>query len=64
MLAAAVDRKVAYVPGTAFYPDGRGNDQMRLAFCYPSEDRIREGIARLGVLLAEQEQRYRSLRGR
>jgi 2-aminoadipate transaminase len=64
MLAAAVDRKVAYVPGTAFYPDGRGNDQMRLAFCYPSEDRIREGIARLGVLLGEQEQRYRSLRGR
>jgi 2-aminoadipate transaminase len=63
MLAAAVDRKVAYVPGTAFYPDGRGNDQMRLAFCYPSEDRIREGIARLGVLLAEQEHRYRSLRG-
>jgi 2-aminoadipate transaminase len=63
MLAAAVDRKVAYVPGTAFYPDGRGNDQMRLAFCYPTEDRIREGIARLGVLLGEQEQRYRSLRG-
>jgi DNA-binding transcriptional MocR family regulator len=37
---------------------------MRLAFCYPSEDAIREGIARLGVLLAEQEQRYRSLQGR
>jgi 2-aminoadipate transaminase len=63
MLAAAVDRKVAYVPGTAFYPDGRGTDQMRLAFCYPSEDRIREGIALLGVLLGEQEQRYRSLQG-
>jgi 2-aminoadipate transaminase len=63
MLAAAVDRKVAYVPGTAFYPDGRGNDQMRLAFCYPTEDRIREGIARLGVLLGEQEQRYRSMGG-
>jgi 2-aminoadipate transaminase len=63
MLAAAVDRKVAYVPGTAFYPDGRGNDQMRLAFCYPTEERIREGIARLGVLLGEQEQRYRSMGG-
>jgi 2-aminoadipate transaminase len=63
MLAAAVDRKVAYVPGTAFYPDGRGTDQMRLAFCYPSEDMIREGIALLGVLLGEQEQRYRSLQG-
>ncbi len=63
MLAAAVDRKVAYVPGTAFYPDGRGTGQMRLAFCYPSEDRIREGVAHLGALLGEQEQRFRSLHG-
>jgi DNA-binding transcriptional MocR family regulator len=61
MLAAAVERRVAYVPGTAFYPDGRGKDQMRLAFCYPTEDRIREGIARLGSLLEDEEQLYRSL---
>lgn len=64
MLAAAVERKVAYVPGTAFYPDGRGANQMRLAFCYPTEDRIREGIARLGGLLADEEALYRSLGGR
>jgi len=63
MLAAAVEHKVAYVPGTAFYPDGRGTDQMRLAFCYPPEDRIREGIGRLGALLDDQERRYRSLQG-
>ena len=61
MLAAAVERRVAYVPGTAFYPDGRGENQMRLAFCYPTEDRIREGIARLGSLLEDDEQLYRSL---
>lgn len=61
LLAAAVERRVAYVPGTAFYPDGRGKDQMRLAFCYPSEERIREGVARLGALLADEEQLYRSL---
>jgi 2-aminoadipate transaminase len=61
MLAAAVERKVAYVPGTAFYPDGRGAQQMRLAFCYPTEPRIREGIARLGSLLADEEQLYRSM---
>ena len=61
MLAAAIEHKVAYVPGTAFYPDGRGTDQMRLAFCYPPEDRIREGIGRLGSLLDDQERRYRSL---
>jgi DNA-binding transcriptional MocR family regulator len=61
MLAAAVERLVAYVPGTAFYPDGRGGNQMRLAFCHPTEERIREGIARLGALLADEEQLYRSL---
>jgi 2-aminoadipate transaminase len=63
MLAAAVERKVAYVPGTAFYPDGRGNDQMRLAFCYPTEERIREGIARLGALLHDEGQLFRSMQG-
>jgi 2-aminoadipate transaminase len=62
MLAAAVDRRVAYVPGTAFYPDDRGHDRMRLAFCYPTEDRIREGIGRLGSLLEDEEQLYRSMR--
>jgi 2-aminoadipate transaminase len=61
MLAAAVERKVAYVPGTAFYPDGRGKDRMRLAFCYPTEERILEGIARLGALLHDEEQLFRSM---
>lgn len=61
MLAAAVERRVAYVPGTAFYPDGRGTNQMRLAFCYPTPERIREGIGRLGGLLDDEEQLYRSL---
>jgi DNA-binding transcriptional MocR family regulator len=61
LLAAAVERRVAYVPGSAFYPDGRGKDQMRLAFCYPPEDRIREGVARLGSLLADEQLLYRSL---
>lgn len=61
MLVAAVERRVAYVPGSAFYPDGRGRDQMRLAFCYPTEDRIREGIQRLGALLEDETQLYGSL---
>lgn len=63
LLAAAVERRVAYVPGTAFYPDGRGTDAMRLAFCYPTADRIVEGVRRLGELLAEEEELYRSLSG-
>lgn len=61
LLAAAVERRVAYVPGTAFYPDGRGTDTMRLAYSYPTEDRIEEGVKRLGELLADEEELYRSL---
>ncbi len=53
MLPTAVDHRVAYVPGTAFYPDGSGRNRLRLAFCYPPEDRIEEGIRRLGRLLAD-----------
>jgi 2-aminoadipate transaminase len=64
LLAAAVERRVAYVPGTAFYPDGRGTNRLRLAFCYPTEDRIREGVARLGALLHEEERLYQSMQGR
>ncbi|HEX2030672.1 MAG TPA: PLP-dependent aminotransferase family protein [Actinomycetota bacterium] len=54
LLVAAIERRVAYVPGTAFYPDGSGRDRLRLAFCYPPEDAIREGIRRLGELIGEQ----------
>jgi 2-aminoadipate transaminase len=61
MLAAAVERRVAYVPGTAFYPDGRGRDRMRLAFCYPTEAEIVEGVRRLGSLIADEVDLYRSL---
>jgi DNA-binding transcriptional MocR family regulator len=62
LLAAAVERRVAYVPGTAFYPDGRGRNRMRLSFSFPSEDMIREGVGRLGNLLADEEELYGSLR--
>jgi 2-aminoadipate transaminase len=53
MLPTAVEHRVAYVPGTAFYPDGSGRDRMRLAFCYPSEERIEEGVRRLAELLVQ-----------
>jgi hypothetical protein len=51
-----VTGRVAYVPGTAFYYDGRGADHMRLSFCFPTPDRIREGVRRLAsVVNAEAE---------
>jgi 2-aminoadipate transaminase len=62
LLAAAVERRVAYVPGTAFYPDGSGHDRMRLAFCYPTETDVVEGVRRIGELLADEQALYRSLR--
>jgi DNA-binding transcriptional MocR family regulator len=56
MLPRAVTARVAYVPGTAFYYDGAGADHMRLSFCYPTPERIREGVRRLaGVVSAESE---------
>ena len=56
MLPRAVKAQVAYVSGTAFYYDGRGTDHMRLSFCYPEPDRIREGVRRLaGVVYAEKQ---------
>jgi 2-aminoadipate transaminase len=51
LLPAAIQHKVAYVPGTAFYTDERGRDSMRLSFSYPSADSIREGVRRLGGVL-------------
>lgn len=56
MLPRAVTARVAYVPGTAFYYDGSGAGHMRLSYCYPTPERIREGVRRLaGVMDAEME---------
>ncbi len=56
MLPRAITALVAYVSGTAFYADGQGANHMRLSFCYPTPDRIREGVRRLaGVVAAETE---------
>ena len=51
MLPRAVRAQVAYVAGTAFYYDGQGNDHMRLSFCYPTPERIREGVRRLSTVV-------------
>ncbi len=51
MLPRAVKELVAYTPGTAFYADGNGRRNMRLSFCYPQPDFIREGIRRLATVI-------------
>jgi len=58
MLPRAVTARVAYVPGTAFFADGTGAQSMRLSYCYPNPERIREGVRRLvGVIEEEMELR-------
>lgn len=54
MLPRAVTALVAYVSGTAFFADGQGSTHMRLSYCYPTPERIREGVRRLaGVVKSE-----------
>jgi len=54
MLPRAVQGRVAYVPGGAFYADGSGGSKMRLSYCYPPPDRIREGVRRLAAVIDEE----------
>jgi 2-aminoadipate transaminase len=49
----AVERKVAFVPGASFHPNGGGDNTMRINFSYANPEIIREGITRLGTLLKE-----------
>ena len=65
LLARALeDRNVAFVPGRAAYVDGRGGSSMRLNFSGVSEDDIREGVRRIGEVIAEQVALYGTLTGR
>ncbi|MCH9718500.1 MAG: PLP-dependent aminotransferase family protein [Actinomycetia bacterium] len=54
MLPRAVSALVAYVPGTGFYADGQGRRHLRLSYCYPEPDRIREGVRRLAAVMEQE----------
>lgn len=54
MVPKAIVAKVAYVPGTAFYADGFGSWAMRLSYCHPTPDRIREGVKALGGVVKQE----------
>jgi len=47
MLPRAAANGVTYVPGSAFFHDGRGANQLRLSFSGTPEPRIAEGVRRL-----------------
>jgi 2-aminoadipate transaminase len=53
VLKEAIKRKVAFVPGAAFHPNGGGENTMRINFSFSSPDLIREGVTRLSTTLKE-----------
>jgi len=54
MLVRAVEKKVAFVPGHSFHPNGGGKNTMRLNFSYAQPDMIKIGIQRLSETIKEQ----------
>lgn len=62
MLPRAIAARVAYVPGTGFYADGTGGSHMRLSYCFPTPERIREGVRRLATVV-EEEMKMRAVFG-
>jgi 2-aminoadipate transaminase len=47
LLPAALDCGVAFVPGGPFFPQGGGEETMRLNFVSPPIEQIEDGVARL-----------------
>jgi 2-aminoadipate transaminase len=63
LLARALRENVAFVPGAAAYLDDRGHNAMRLNFSAVDEGDIREGVRRIGKVVAEQVALYGTLTG-
>ena len=51
LLDEAMDEGILYIPGTAFFLDGRGRNSLRLAYSQVDEATLREGARRLGAIL-------------
>lgn len=49
----AIKENVAFVPGKAFFTDGSGDNTLRLNFSNSNEEKIEEGIKRLGNAIYE-----------
>ncbi|MFM7356341.1 MAG: PLP-dependent aminotransferase family protein [Actinomycetota bacterium] len=54
MAPRAIAAKVAYVPGTAFYADGFGSWSLRLSYCYPTPERITQGVMALSKVVEQE----------
>ena len=54
MLPRAIEQRVIYVAGSAFFVDGSGTNIMRLSFSLPSHEKIVEGVKRLARVVKEE----------
>ncbi len=54
MFEKAIEKKVAYVVGDAFYVEDNGHNTMRLNFTHSSEEEIWTGIERLAEVIREE----------
>jgi len=54
MLPLAVTELVAYTPGTAFFGDGRGKENIRVCFSHPTAANVKVGIQRLANVVNRQ----------
>lgn len=55
LLEKALEKRVAFVSGKAFFPDPRdGFSTMRLNFSHPSDEMITEGLRRLGAVIGQE----------
>jgi 2-aminoadipate transaminase len=53
LIDVAIAHGVSFLPGTVGYANGGGTHEMRLAFSFQSEEKIAEGIHRLGSAMRE-----------
>jgi 2-aminoadipate transaminase len=54
MLPRAIEQRVIYVTGSAFFVDGSGSNTLRLSFSLPSKEKIVEGVQRLTRVVKEE----------
>lgn len=56
LFAAAIEEKVAFVPGDCFYavPNDIAQRQFRMNFSYMPQEKIREGVRRLSIAMKNQ----------
>jgi 2-aminoadipate transaminase len=56
LLERALEQRLVFVTGSAFYVDGSGHDTIRLSFSAPTPERIQEGVRRLRRVMEDHAQ--------